>query len=72
MKKRLVLSMVAASCLTSFLYADISTLNMAVNKAGKQRMLTQKMMKDYLTIVRKVLYELKIFDWKLLWESGKA
>ncbi len=57
MKKRLILSVITASCLTSFLYADISSLNMAVNKAGKQRMLTQKMMKDYSMIGMSMSYK---------------
>jgi nitrate/nitrite-specific signal transduction histidine kinase len=33
--------------LLSLANAEISTLNEAINKAGKQRMLSQKMMKDY-------------------------
>ena len=57
MKKGLMVSAIAASFLSSFLYADISSLNMAVNKAGKQRMLTQRMMKDYSMIGMSMTYK---------------
>ncbi len=57
MKNRLLISAIAASCLSSFLYADISSLNMAVNLAGKQRMLTQKMMKDYSMVGMSMTYK---------------
>ncbi len=57
MKKRLLISVIAASCLSSFLYAEISNLNMAVNLAGKQRMLTQKMMKDYSMVGMSMKYK---------------
>jgi len=57
MRKRLVMSAIVASCLSSSLYAEISSLNMAVNMAGKQRMLTQKMMKDYSMIGMSMTYK---------------
>ncbi len=47
MKSKIAGYLLASACLSSLLYAEISSLNMAINKAGKQRMLTQRMMKDY-------------------------
>ncbi len=57
MRKRLIMSAIVASCLSSSLYAEISSLNMAVNMAGKQRMLTQKMMKDYSMVGMSMTYK---------------
>jgi len=47
MHKKIFTGAVISLSLLSFANAEISTLNEAINKAGKQRMLSQKMMKDY-------------------------
>ena len=57
MRKKFLASVLVASCLSSFLYAEISSLNMAVNLAGKQRMLTQRMMKDYSMVGMSMKYK---------------
>ncbi len=54
MKSKILKGVLSVSCLCSFLYADIATLNEAINKAGKQRMLSQRMMKDYSMIGMKL------------------
>ena len=43
-------------CLATTLQAGISNLNEAINKAGKQRMLSQRMMKDYSMIGMKLKF----------------
>jgi len=57
MKKGILISLVAATCLSSTLHAEIDNLNTAVNLAGKQRMLTQRMMKDYSMAGMKMNYK---------------
>jgi len=47
MNIKILTGAVVTLSLLSFANADISNLNEAINKAGKQRMLTQKMMKNY-------------------------
>ncbi len=54
MKSRIFKGVFVASCLCGFLYADIVTLNEAINKAGRQRMLSQRMTKDYSMIGMKI------------------
>ncbi len=54
MKSRIFKGVFVASCLCSFLYSDIATLNEAINKAGRQRMLSQRMTKDYSMIGMKI------------------
>ncbi len=45
--KRMLLSLIVLASFDTLLAAEINNLNEAINLAGKQRMLTQKMMKDY-------------------------
>jgi len=47
MNIKILTGAVATLSLLSFANANISNLNDAINKAGKQRMLSQKMMKNY-------------------------
>jgi len=47
MNIKILTGTVVTLSLLSFANADISNLNEAINKAGKQRMLSQKMMKNY-------------------------
>jgi len=47
MHKKILTGAVISLSLLSFANAKISSLNEAIDKAGKQRMLSQKMMKDY-------------------------
>ena len=47
MHRKIFTGAVISLSLLSFANAEISSLNEAINKAGKQRMLSQKMMKDY-------------------------
>ncbi|MEA3455954.1 MAG: type IV pili methyl-accepting chemotaxis transducer N-terminal domain-containing protein [Campylobacterota bacterium] len=56
MKSKILKGVFAATCLCGFLYADIATLNEAINKAGRQRMLSQRMTKDYSMIGMKISF----------------
>ncbi len=56
MKSKILKGFLATTCLCGFLYADIATLNEAINKAGRQRMLSQRMTKDYSMIGMKINY----------------
>ena len=47
MHKRFFLGAILSLSILSCSYAEISTQSEAINKAGKQRMLSQKMMKNY-------------------------
>jgi len=47
MNIKILTGTIVSLSLLSFVNADIVNLNDAINKAGKQRMLTQKMMKNY-------------------------
>ena len=47
MKIEIVKALSIVVCLSTISYADITNLNSAINKAGKQRMLSQRIMKDY-------------------------
>ncbi|SFV61178.1 Nitric oxide-responding transcriptional regulator Dnr (Crp/Fnr family) [hydrothermal vent metagenome] len=47
MKVWIVKALSIVVCLSTISQADITSLNSAINKAGKQRMLSQRIMKDY-------------------------
>ena len=47
MRSKIVISLSVLATMATISYADITNLNSAINKAGKQRMLSQKIMKDY-------------------------
>ena len=56
MKRKLLSGIAAIACLFTFSEADIANLNEAINKAGRQRMLSQRMTKDYSMIGMKINY----------------
>ncbi len=56
MKKNILVGLSTVVCLLTLSRAEITTLNDAINKAGKQRMLSQRMMKDYSMIGMKISY----------------
>jgi len=47
MRSKIVISLSILATMATISQADIANLNSAINKAGKQRMLSQKIMKDY-------------------------
>ena len=56
MNRKIIAGIVALISLFTFAEAEISTLNEAINKAGRQRMLSQRMMKDYSMIGMKIRF----------------
>jgi len=56
MNRKIWMGMLALVSLLTFAEAEISTLNEAINKAGRQRMLSQRMMKDYSMIGMKIRF----------------
>ncbi len=56
MKSKIIAGLIALTCLLTFSQAEITTLNEAINKAGRQRMLSQRMMKDYSMIGMKIRF----------------
>lgn len=56
MKRKLSTGLFAIFCLITFSQAEIASLNEAINKAGRQRMLSQRMMKDYSMIGMKLSF----------------
>ena len=57
MKRRAWLLGTATLGLTSLGYAQVTSINDAINKAGRQRMLSQRMAKSYIALVLDVLPE---------------
>ena len=56
MKIKIVTGIIALFCLITLSQAEISSLNEAINKAGRQRMLSQRMTKDYSMIGMKIRF----------------
>ncbi|MEA3490311.1 MAG: type IV pili methyl-accepting chemotaxis transducer N-terminal domain-containing protein [Campylobacterota bacterium] len=56
MKRKILSGIFMISSLVTLSQAEITTLNDAINKAGKQRMLSQRMMKDYSMIGMKITF----------------
>ncbi len=56
MHKRLLGILLILLSLLTFAEAEIATLNEAINKAGRQRMLSQRMMKSYSMVGMNMLY----------------
>ena len=56
MKSKIIAGIIALTCLLTLSQAEITTLNEAINKAGRQRMLSQRMTKDYSMIGTKIRY----------------
>jgi len=56
MKRKFIVGLSTIVCLVTLSQAEISNLNDAINKAGKQRMLSQRMMKDYSMIGIKIKF----------------
>jgi nitrate/nitrite-specific signal transduction histidine kinase len=52
--RRTFISLAASSALLPYAHAQVSDLNDAINKAGRQRMLSQRMAKAYLSLGQKV------------------
>ena len=47
MRSKIVISLAILATMSTTAQAEIANINSAINKAGKQRMLSQKIMKDY-------------------------
>ena len=56
MKRKIITGIFAFACLITLSQAEITSLNEAINKAGRQRMLSQRMTKDYSMIGMKIKY----------------
>jgi len=56
MKRKIITGIFAFVCLITLSQAEITSLNEAINKAGRQRMLSQRMTKDYSMIGMKIKY----------------
>jgi nitrate/nitrite-specific signal transduction histidine kinase len=56
MKRKFIVGLSTIVCILTLSQAEISNLNDAINKAGKQRMLSQRMMKDYSMIGIKIKF----------------